>query len=408
MSTERAVGRPEPIFTRNFLLACFASLGAFFSFYLLLASLPVYVGRVAGGESSLGSETVVGFVIGLFSISAVVVRPFAGQQSDRLGKKSLMLVGAVVLLVSSLLYTVALGVPYLGLLRLFHGLGWGVFSTTTSALVADIVPTARRGEAIGYFGMFGNAAMAVAPALGVVVSSSLGFPALFAVSAIAALVALASTGGLTRTAGVDARSPARARPSLLNRGALFPSAVLACCSLTYASVVSFLPLYAASSNRGLGNPGLFFTVYAVVLIASRGPLGRLSDRVGRTAVIAPGLVLGAAALALLSAAASTLALLLAALLYGVFFGSVQPALMAMAVDRVGPAERGSAMGTFTTAMDLGIGVGSFLWGFVIQASGYSAMYLSAAGVALFALAFVVLGSRRAAARSALPADPGAR
>jgi MFS family permease len=381
----------EPIFTRSFVLACFASLGAFLSFYLLLATLPTYVERVGG------SEAAVGFVLGLFSVSAVLVRPTAGQQSDRLGKRSLMAGGAAVLLLSSALYAGASSVAALSALRLVHGLGWGVFSTASSALVADIVPPARRGEAVGYFGMFGSAAMAFGPALGVQIVRTLDFPLLFAACAASALFATLCGLGLPRPRALPGAAGPMGRRALFSRKALFPSSVLALSALTYASIVSFLPLFAA--RQGLGNPGVFFTVYAVTLIVLRGPLGKASDRYGRVTVIAPGLVVGALALSVLSVAASVPMLLAAALLYGLFFAAVQPTLMAMAVDRVAPAERGSAMGTFTMAMDIGIGGGSFLWGALVPLAGYQGMYLAAAGVALLALAVLVAGTRAAPLRA---------
>ncbi|MEK7848353.1 MAG: MFS transporter, partial [Chloroflexota bacterium] len=111
-----------------------------------------------------------------------------------------------------------------------------------------------------------------------------------------------------------------------------------------------------------------------------------------------GLVLAAMGLGLLSTAGSVVAFLGVALLYGLAFALVQPSLMALMVDSVSPGRRGAAMGTFTAAMDLGIGGGSFLWGFVAQAGGFPLMYQAAAVIALVALAAFVTGSRKRAPR----------
>ncbi|MHB1134947.1 MAG: MFS transporter [Chloroflexota bacterium] len=382
----------EPLVTRNFVLACLVTLASFASFYLLLATLPVFVLREAGG-----SEADVGLIIGVFSGTTVLLRPFIGARADVRGRRAFIVAGNVVMALAGGLYGLARTVPLLLGLRVFHGLGWASFGTATNALVADVVPRSRRGEAMGYYGMFSNLAMALGPALGIFLMQSAGFATLFAVVAglgvLAVLLSLLihEPARVLAPAGPGAqRSPAPG--GVLERTALFPGAVLALTTVTYGSLVSFLPLYAF--RQGLtDNPGLFFTVYAVVLIVARGFTGTISDRWGRGAVIAPGLLLAAVALWVLAAANSLALLLVVAVLYGLAFAAVQPAIMALVVDRAPAQRRGAAMGTFSAAMDLGIGGGSVLWGFVAQAAGYQTMYLASGGVALLALAVYLVGAR---------------
>jgi MFS family permease len=157
--------------------------------------------------------------------------------------------------------------------------------------------------------------------------------------------------------------------------------------MAYGSIVWFISLFVVKQQ--IGNPGLFFTVYAIVLIIARGPIGLLSDRYGRIAVIAPGLVVGAFALGLLAMTTSMAMLLLVAGLYALSFAAIQPTLMALTVDRVPPAQRGSAMGTFSTAMDLGISAGAIVWGIVAQYAGYESVYFLAAGVNLIGLVIIL-------------------
>ena len=170
------------------------------------------------------------------------------------------------------------------------------------------------------------------------------------------------------------------------------SVVLATTMLTYGSIVSFLPLYAVS--RGITNPGMFFTAYAIVVIVARGLTGRLSDRYGRSSVVIPGLILAALGLWVLAFATSLVLFLAVAVIYGLAFAMVQPSLMAMVVDRAHPSRRGAAMGTFSSAMDLGIGLGSLIWGVVAQVAGYQVMYLAAGCVAILALGVFLPGARR--------------
>jgi len=190
----------------------------------------------------------------------------------------------------------------------------------------------------------------------------------------------------------DAAAPRRGWRSFILPSALFPSAVLFTNALTYASVVALLPLFAEEAK--LGNPGLFFTVFSVVVLVMRGPLGRLSDRRGRVVVVAPGLLVSFVALLLLSRAESMTMLLVVAVLYAIGVGAAQPTLMAMTIDRAKPEERGAAMGTFTTSMDLGIGIGSVVWGLIAEAFGFQTMYVVASFMGLVGVVVLLAGARK--------------
>jgi MFS family permease len=275
--------------------------------------------------------------------------------------------------------------------RVLHGVGWAAFGTAASALAADLAPVSRRGEAMGYFGVGMNVAMAIGPALGVFLVGRTGYGALFLTAMVLSAAAALTTVGITdpgrRPSGASVQ---RGWRSFILPSALFPSAVLFTNALTYASVVALLPLYAEEAK--LGNPGLFFTVFSVVVLVLRGPLGRLSDRRGRAVVVAPGLAFTFVALLVLSQAQSMAALLVVAVLYAIGVGAAQPTLMAMTVDRARPQERGAAMGTFTTAMDLGIGVGSIVWGVTAEAFGFQTMYVAASLMGLVGVAVLLGGT----------------
>jgi len=381
------------VFTRDFSLAILANLFSFASMYVLLATLPLYVVAIGGTVSDAG------VVLACFTLSAVVVRPVVGRLSDRRAKKAIMLAGAVILAASSLLYAPVHSVPLLMAVRVFHGVGWAAFGTAASALAADLAPLSRRGEAMGYFGVGMNVAMAIGPALGVFLVGWTGYGSLFLTAMVLGAAAALTTAGIAeprRAPGQGALQ--RGWRSFILPSALFPSAVLFTNALTYASVVALLPLFA--DEAGLGNPGLFFTVFSVVVLVLRGPLGRVSDRRGRVAVVAPGLSVTFVALLVLSQAQSTTTMLVVAVLYAVGVGAAQPTLMAMTVDRAGPQERGAAMGTYTTAMDLGIGVGSVVWGVVAQSLGFATMYVAASLMGLVGVALLLAGAAAGRSRAA--------
>ena len=377
-------GSPERILTADFALACGSSFAAFASFYLLLATLPAYVVRIGGSESEVGA------VIGSFSATALALRLRVGRAADVHGRKPFVLVGAALMVAGALLYHLAHRPLVLFGMRVVHGAGWALLGSGLNALVADLLPRARRGEGVGWYGMSGNLAMAVGPAAGVYLMHQWGFGTLFDAAAAVALLGLLLSLPLREPARAAAARRGPPAP-LVEPSALFPSAVTCLFSTVYGAIVTFLAVYA--DRRGLGNPGLFFTVFAVTLVLSRSAAGAISDRQGRGAVIVPGLVIPCASMALLSVAADRASFLASAALFGLGFATAQPALMALVVDRSPPSRRGAAMGMFSTAMDLGIALGSFVWGAFAEHWGFSAMYRAAGALSLVAAAVFAVGSR---------------
>ena len=383
-----AAPRPAGVISRDFVLACAANFAFFGSMHYLLPALPLYVLQLGGQESD------VGLIMGTFTVTAVILRPFVGRGVDRWRRKPFLLLGALIFTLASFSYSFATSVPALYLVRAFHGAGIACFTTAAATYIADIVPAARRGVAMGFYGTFSNIAMSIGPFLGGVLMRGYGLAFLFGTSAATGLASLAVVSLLREPARAPSHPSAHAAPApLISRSALGPSLVMFSLSFTYGSVLSFLPLMAAT--RGIANYELFFTVYALGLILVRAGAGELSDRLGRGAVVIPGLLLTATALILLSRADSLPMLLLVAGLYGLGFGAANPSLMALTVDRAGQAGRGAAMATFGASFDLGIGAGSMVLGYLLTLTDYATMYMAAAGAIGVGLAFFVVALRGA-------------
>lgn len=377
------------LLSRDFLLICGADFFFFNNLHLFMSTLPVYIVSLGIPEGQLG------LLLGLFTFTAVIARLLVGREVDRRGRRAFLLVGPVIFTLSSLLYTVAADFWSLAAVRLLHGTGIAAFTVAAIAMIADLVPPHRRGEGLGYFSAAGGLTMLIAPAAGMAIYYAVGFTTHFvvgAVLAVCALLTISFVGGSGRSPTPTAvGSPAK----LFSRGAAYPAFLIACMSVTYGSITSFLPLYAL--QRGMSNPGLYFTTYSVLLVLARFTAGGISDRIGRFQVIAPSMLVAAVATVALIGADSTPIFLALGALYGLGFGACYPPLIAMAVDRVPPTERGAAMGTFTAAFDLGIGIGSVLWGFVLQFTSFSVLYATAALLPVAGLLTIPFEHRRRAA-----------
>ena len=180
----------------------------------------------------------------------------------------------------------------------------------------------------------------------------------------------------------------------VSRAALFPGFIAVCMTVTFGAVVSFLPLFVKAAD--LGNPGLYFSVYSIVVVVSRPFAGRLSDRFGRAAVIVPGMVCLTVAMTTLAFSSSLFGLLVAAALQGLGFGGVQPSIMALVVDRAPLHERGAALATLMGAFDVGVGLSSIVLGAVLEYTDFTVMFLCAGGVALIGALGAAGGTRESA------------
>jgi len=354
----------------------------FFSMHLLITPLPLYIKEVGGEPSQIG------LVMGMFALTAVLSRPLVGRLVDTWGRKPVMMVGSVIFIFAPLLYIVACSLPALFLVRMFHGLGIAAFTTAYTTLASELVPPPRRGEALGLVGVAGPLSIMVAPPLGATLLSRLDFSLLFCLAALVAAFSLLTAVPIREAPRVSNSQKGLGFLATLRERPVWVSCLLAVTAgLTYGSVYTFLPLFGV--ERGIANVGLFFTAYGLMTIIVRMPLGRLSDRVGRIAVIVPAAVLLSLALAGLKVVEGTGLLIVVAILYGLGLSGAGTALTALIVDHTSPEVRGMAVGLLFGGYDLGIGLGGAAMGPVAATVGYGGMYLLLGFIALVGVAAFV-------------------
>lgn len=377
---------PEALFTRDFLFLCLSTFLFSGSMFLLFAVLPIFV-----MQELKGAESQVGLIMGSFAVAAVLARPASGRIVDTWSRKAGLSLGSLIYCIAPALYTQVTSVSVMMGLRFFHGIGIAVYTTAGSVLVADISPPSRRGEAMGYYGMALNLSMAIGPALGAALVQPIGFIGLFWLAAALAFASLLLVQLIHEPRKTDSHGQAHAqRPPLFSRAALFPGFIALCMTVTFGSVVSFLPLFVQAHH--LGNPGLFFTVYSVVVVATRPLAGRWSDRFGRYAVIIPGMLLLGTSMIILAYSTSRYGLIWTAVLQGLGFGAVHPSIMALVVDRSTAHDRGPALATLMAAFDIGVGLSAIGLGLVLEHTNFTVMYLCAAGPAFLGAAVPIFAA----------------
>lgn len=367
----------QKILTFNFAALFSAAFLIFFALDFFIPVLPFYV--VDRG----GREEAVGLLMGLFTFSSVILRPFQGRMADRTGRKKLLLLGIAAYALAGLGLIALPSVGLLFLIRALQGLGWGAFLLAFNTMAIDLAPPARRGEAVGLMGIAPPLSLATAPLLGELLRRMSGsYTLLFAVSVAAALAALL-LAALIKEQPPDRAAVAGGMP-LLSRKVLFPSLMIFFTTFTFGGIITFLPLL--GRERGIPAVGVFFTVFALTAMVIRPLTGRLSDRWGRPALFLPGLVILSLSFVVIALAGTTGWLLLGGFLFGCGMGAANPSIMALAADRLAAGERGVGMATYTAAFDLGIVAGSILLGFFLAWLNFFHLFLICAAAALLPLA----------------------
>lgn len=337
------------------------------SFQILTPTLPLYI------QKQGHSQAMIGFIVGILTFTTIIFRPFMGKAVDTWSRKSFFIIGMAILSVSIFSYQFSESILSLTILRLFHGVGWGMVTAAAGTIAADFIPSQRIGEGMAYYGLSTVFSMAVAPILGLNLVEFLGFQSLFITTTLFTILGIIF-GSLLNYKGVNLdKEIFNVSRSLFERSAFKPSVINFFISLTFSSITTFIALYAADLN--IRNIGSFFTVLALTLIIIRPITGKFVDRKGFHFVMLPGLIALFSSIVIITAAKGLLSFLAAAIIYGIGFGILQPSLQALVVYRIPPRRRGAANSTFLLSSDLAFGVGAILWGFIADFAGYRTMYM---------------------------------
>lgn len=377
------INTAEKLWTRSFVSVTLVNFLICANTFMLMATLPIFVQHIGG------SKLLAGIIGGMLTLTGFATRPFFGGLLDKKGRKLILLVGIVLLLAVTALYHTTTSIVMLLILRIAQGLGWSAASTSTSTIAADLVPVARRSEGMGYFGVSSSLAMAIGPALGLYLVEQFSYSSLYVVATIfVALSFIISVSSSYSNCDAVIKQPSKksfGNSKLIEKTAIEPSILIFLISTTYAGIVTFIPSYAA--YKGIEGIGSFFIVYAFALLVTRTFSGKAADRIGTTKVVVPGMVLLILALMILMEAHSLNLFLIAAVLYGLGFGSIQPVLNALVITLAPAERRGTANATFLAGLDMGVGLGAIGWGAVAQQLGFIHVYSLSAFLIVLALAY---------------------
>ncbi len=364
------------LWTKNFILLLIGSFLLFFAFFLLMPILPMFL-----EEELMADKASVGFALFIYSIMALVIRPFAGYMSDNFHRKRLLLYSYAAFVIIFGLYMLVQSLGGFVWVRALHGLVFGLLTIANSTVAIDMMPPSRRGEGIGYYG----ATMSLAMAIGPMVSLRLyelyhHYDLLFALSLAIGLVGL-SIMMFVKMRCVDVKESTQ-EPLSLDRFYLLKGTPIALSLLTvsfsYGLVITYVAIYGISEVGIQSGASLFFVIFALGIMLSRFAVGKVLDRGKSTTVIVVGQFLAFLGLICMVILKTHFGFFVAAGLLGVAYGIMGPAYQLLFINLAQHNQRGTANSSYFIMWDLGIGFGVLFGGNVAEIASFSDSYMMSA------------------------------
>lgn len=373
------------LWNKSFILCLFNNLFLFIFYFAQTTILPIYILKDLGGNL-----TQAGLAMTLFMVSSIAVRPFSGLIIEKFGQKKTLFISEALFCLFSLAYLLADNLQVLLLIRFLHGIWFSIVTTVAVPIVNEFIPEKRKGEGMGYFVMSINLGIVLGPFIALTLIQSMSY------QMVAGFLAFSVWLGFLFCFFIPIPSKPKhsksskkhklSRDDFIEIKALNISIMAMIISFSYASIMSFISTYAESKHL-LNYASLFFIVFAIAMMSLRPITGKIYDQHGANYVIYPAILLFSLGLVILSQIQSLAGLLIAAVCVGMGFGSAQPCLQTLAIQRAEKHRIGHATSTFFTMYDLGIALGSILLGLLISKQGYSFTYLLCATTTALSLFF---------------------
>ncbi len=349
----------QPLWTSALLQILATDFVVFASSQMLRPVISLYVASVGGNKS------MVGIVASVFVFTAIILRPLSGLAMDTLGRKTVLITSIALFAVGGAVLPVGLTISALIGVRILQGIGWSGLPPATDTITSELIPASRRGEGLGYSSTIRNLGIAIGPAMGLYLAEDIGFGASFGLSTVLALAGLAVASRVQSPYVPTAGARTWSVRGLIEPRALVPACISALMNFVVSGMITFVPIDA--KERNIGSAIVFFVAIALMLMIMRPVMGRLSDRLPRRGMLLiPGLIAVTLAALTLAFTESIWTLPLAAFFWAVGFGTAQPAIRAMILDRVPRNRWGSANATNLVLYDLGHATGPLVLGFIAQ------------------------------------------
>jgi len=375
---EVAIAEPvrPTLVSRTLVLVFVASFGAMASFYLLLSVVPQYAASVGAGGMGAGFST------GALMLSTVIAELATPKLVTRFGHRNVLAAGLVLLGAPALVLPSATSMSAILAICVVRGIGVAITVVIGGALVPSLVPSDRRGEGLGLYGVVVGIPAVIGLPLGVWLAGHAGYVPVFAAGAASALVALAAVPGLPGVSSTE-NEVLSLRTALRTRSLVRPSIVFSATTMAAGVIVTFLPLAVHHESGNVAAVALL--VQAGASTIARWWAGRYGDRHGSARLLVPAVLVAASGMAVLALTESVLAVVAGVVLFGVGFGIAQNASLTMMFERVDGSGYDTVSALWNIAYDAGLGVGAAGFGVAAAQAGYPTAFVLVAAMMIVAV-----------------------
>ncbi len=371
--------RPK-LWTKNYILAFISNMLIFYSFYMLVPILPFY----AMNDLHL-NESSTGVVLALYTVAALIIRPFSGFLVDKFSRKPLYILCYSLFAIIFAGYALTNIITIFVILRILHGFGFGLSTVSGSTIAIDVMPAQRRGEGIGYFGLSYTFAQSLGPLTGFYLYSHYDFQVIFIIAFGIAAVGLLSIFPISLPPHQTPKAAAVDEKLSLDRFILVKGLpciiLLLLVGYSYGTLTNFIGIYCANSSFKC-DAGLFFLIFAAGVALSRLLSAKAINEGKVVSVAIVGALLIAAGFFALAFCTWSWLFFVGSVAIGIGSGCVNPAFQTLLINMAPHNRRGTANATFYTFFDMGIGGGIIMGGVIIEHFNFTLLLSICAGLIL--------------------------
>jgi len=373
----------RPLFNRDFILITLSSFLFFFNYHSFIL-LPVKIEELGGSESTIG------FIMGMAAMATIVTTPGVGIAIDRFGKKWFLAAGGILMSLTTLPFAYIDTLNYLfPLLRMLHGAALSLCFVSAGTLIADVSSASKRSQAIGIFGIFSIVNFALAPLIGKKIVESYGFQDFFVFDFVFGFLAFFVALFIKESRIIEKGTKGGTFLAVLfRRGVFIAASALMVAGIGFVSVITFIPVFAGRIN--VESYELFFITYTVSIIAVRVFGGWIPDKFGKKRASVPAFFLFSIGIIALGFTTGWVGLLISGILFGLGHGLFYPAIYALVIDLSPEIDRGKAVSICSVSFTFGGMLGVFIFGIVAEYWGFPLMFeiigvVSAIGFLVFSI-----------------------
>lgn len=377
----------EKLWNSNYVKVWLANFMIFFSFMIVTPLLPLYL-----SDTYQADKDTIGFVLSGYTLTALLARPVAGYLVDSYSRRVVLLICYFFFFALFAGYLIAGTMTLFAIIRTVHGAPMGAVTVANSTCAIDVLPSSRRAEGIGYYGLSNNLATSIAPTVGLLIYDKIGnYDIIFLIALCAAVIGFVinATVHFPVKEIVPNKNPISFDRFFLVKG-WSEGVVIMSVGLSYGVLVTYLAIYGKEELGMTAGTGAWFAVLCTGLILSR-LIGARSLRKGRVVQnVNRGILISVFGYLLFALMKNPVGFYGAAIIIGLGNGHIFPGMQTMFVNLAPNNQRGTANSTLLTCWDVGMGIGVVFGGIAIHHSGYSAAFWFAFIVNLLGVIFYFL------------------